>query len=69
MNAPIDLTALLELVAFVDKNHDDNGHACNPQPGVDCAPWCEACQVLLNVPAHVVVGARTLLNDRGIHRD
>jgi hypothetical protein len=35
MAAVIDPQALLELVAFADKNHDDTGNACNPQPGAD----------------------------------
>jgi hypothetical protein len=60
---------LVDLVAFVDLEHEDASGSCHPQPGKDCVAWCEACQMLARVPADVLTEARQVLRERGIDRD
>lgn len=60
---------LVDLVAFVDLEHEDASGSCHPQPGKDCYDWCEACKLLARVPADVVDEARRVLRERGVDRD
>jgi hypothetical protein len=70
MSAVIDPLLLLELVAFVDEEHEYTAlSGCHPQPGEHCVAWCEACKLIARVPRDLTAGARALLRDRGVDRD
>lgn len=70
MSQVIDPQLLLELVAFIDEEHEFTAlSGCHPQPGVHCVDWCEACKLLDRVPQPLVADARDLLRQRGVERD
>jgi hypothetical protein len=69
MKVTVDHAVLLELVAFVDQEHETSVDTCHPQPGIDCAAHCGACKLLAQLPPHMLMGARVLLNGRGVERD
>lgn len=60
---------LVDLVAFVDDEHEVVTNGCHYEPGKDCAVWCDACKLLARVPADVLAEARQQLRERGIDRD
>lgn len=60
---------LVDLVAFVDDEHEYRDGGCHPQPSKDCYDWCDACKLLARVPADVLDEARQVLRERGIDRD
>jgi hypothetical protein len=64
-----DHALLVDLVAFVDREHEYAVDSCHPQPGTDCATWCEACNLLTRVRDGVLAEARQQLRERGVDRD
>jgi hypothetical protein len=66
--ATADHDLLVDLVAFVDDEHEYRDGGCHPQPGVDCYEWCEACKLIARVPADVLAEARQKLRAEGYER-
>lgn len=60
-----DRALLVDLVAFVDDEHEYRDGGCHPQPGTDCYDWCEACKLLTRVRDGVLAEARQQLRERG----
>lgn len=63
-----DRALLVDLVAFVDLEHEYAVDSCHPRPGDDCAVWCEACKLLVRVSDGVLAEARQQLRERGVER-
>lgn len=59
---------LVDLVAFVDQEHEYAVDSCHPQPGSDCGAWCEACKLIAQVPVDLLAEARQKLRGRGVER-
>lgn len=55
---------VVDLVAFVDREHEVPSGGRNPKPGDECFEDCAACRLLARVPSDVLAEARRMLAER-----